>query len=131
MTLHPEALVIRGGTVRDVKTLKTKIEEAIEDGDGAVISVFCDVRHTDNNDNGMGLEELCRVSNVVHTKVQLSTVSRLRAEGFSPELDVSDGQPFTHHHVTIEEPVQESRLETFIKCFDEPIANPTGGKRQS
>jgi hypothetical protein len=60
MALHPDALVVRGGIVRDVATLKAKLDEAIE----------------------------------------------------------------------LEEPVQESTLRTFIACFDEPVANPTGGKRK-
>jgi hypothetical protein len=128
MALHPDATVIRGGTVRDVAKLRTKVEEAIEDGDGPVISVFCDVKKTDTE--AMSLRELCAESEVVHGKVQVTTVSRLRAEGFEPILDISNGQRSTHHHVLLEEPVQESALQAFIDCFDEPIANPAGGKRK-
>jgi hypothetical protein len=101
MTLHPDALVVRGGTVRDVATLKTKVDEAIEDGDGAVISVFCDAKRTDTV--AMTLAELCAESEVIHTKVQVTTVARLQAEGFEPILDVSNGQRFTHHHVVLDE----------------------------
>lgn len=128
MALHPEALVVRGGTVRDVDTLKTKVEEAVEDGDGPVISVFCDIECTDTQ--AVSLEQLCADSGVVHTKVQVTTASRLRARGFEPILEVSNGEPFTHHHVVLTEPVQESELQAFIDCFDEPIANPVGGKRK-
>ncbi len=128
MTLHPDALVVRAGKVRDVETLKTKVEEAIEDGDGAVISVFCDVKRTETE--GMTLSALCAESEVVHTKVQVTTVARLRAQGFEPILDISNGQRFTHHHVALAEPVQESTLQAFIDCFDEPVANRTGGKRK-
>ena len=77
MALHLDAVVVRGGTVRDVATLKTKVEEAIEDGDGPVISVFCDVTRTDTE--AMDLHELCAESDVVHTKVQVTTVSRRSA----------------------------------------------------
>lgn len=108
--------------------MKGKVEEAIEDGDGPVISVFCDVDCTDTQ--AMDLQELCAESGVVHTKVQVTTVSRLRARGFDPILEVSNGEPFTHHHVVLAEPVQESTLQAFIDCFDEPIANPAGGKRR-
>lgn len=128
MALHPDALVVRAGKVRDIETLKTKVDEAIEDGDGAVISVFCDVRRTDSD--AMSLYELCAESEVVHTKVQVTTVSRLRAQGFEPILDISNGQRFTHHHIVLTEPVQESSLQAFIDCFDEAIANPAGGKRK-
>lgn len=128
MALHPDALVVRGGTVRDVDTLRSKIEDAIEDGDGAVISVFCDVKRTDTE--AMSLRELCAESEIVHTKVQVTTVSRLQAQGFEPILDISNEQRFTHHHVVLDEPVQESALQAFIDCFDEPVANPAGGKRK-
>lgn len=113
---------------RDVEALKSKVEQAIEDGDGAVISIFCDTTRTDTE--AMSLHELCAVSEVVHSKVQVTTVSRLRKQGFEPILDISDGQRFTHHHVELTEPVQESTLQAFIDCFDEPEANPTGGKRK-
>lgn len=129
MALHRDALVIRGGNVRDVEALKGKVEDAIEDGDGAVISVFCDVTRTDNE--AMNLYELCAASEVAHTKVQVTTVSRLRKQGFEPILDISNGQRSTHHHVELSEPVQESELQAFIDCFDEPVDNPTGGKRKS
>jgi hypothetical protein len=128
MPLHPDAMVVRGGTVRDVATLKTKVDEAIEDGDGAVISVFCDVNRTDTD--AMTLAELCAESEVIHTKVQVTTVARLQAQGFEPILDISNGQLLTHHHVVLAEPVQESTLQAFIDCFDEPVANPAGGKRK-
>lgn len=128
MALHPDALVVRGGTVRDIATLKTKVEEAIEDGDGAVISVFCDVKRTETE--AMNLAELCAESEVIHTKVQVTTVARLQAQGFEPILDISNGQRSTHHHVELTEPVQESTLQAFIDCFDEPVANPAGGKRK-
>lgn len=129
MALHPDALVVRGGTSRDVGVLRTKVDEAIEDGDGAVISVFCDSKRNDA-EPGMSLHELCAESEVVHTKVQVTTVSKLREQGFEPILDVSGGQRFTHHHVVLAEPMQESELQAFIDCFDEPVANPTGGKRK-
>ena len=90
MALYPDALVVRAGKVRDVETLKTKVEEAIEDGDGPVISVFCDVRRTETET--MSLYELCAESEVVHTKVQVTTVARLQAQGFEPILDISNGQ---------------------------------------
>ena len=128
MALHPDALVIRGGKVRDVETLREKVDEAIEDGDGAVVSVYCDLNRTDTDE--MTLAELCAASEIKHSKVQVTTVARLQAAGFEPILDTSDGQLFTHHHVALEEPVQESTLRAFIDCFDEPIANPAGGKRK-
>lgn len=125
-----DSLVIRGGTIRDPAALKRKVENAIEDGDGPVISVFCEPERAEGAPP-MALEVLCRISEVVHSKVQVTTVGRLEEAGFSLELDVSNGQPLTHHHVVVDDPVQESTLQRFIDAFDEPVATPTGGKRRS
>lgn len=129
MTLHHDALVVRGGTVRDPATLIQKVDEAIADGDGPVISVFCDVSRTENS-TGRNLHELCADSEVVHSQVQVSTFGRLAAH-FQLVQDVSDEQPETHHNVILTEPVQESEIWAFISCFDDPIPNPAGGKRRS
>lgn len=125
--LHPDAHVVRGGTIRSAAVLLEKVREAIEDGDGPVVSVFCDVDRSDDS-AGLTLTELSTESDIPHSKLQVSTVGRLSAGGFALTLDVSNGQPRTHHHVTIGEPVEESTLVRFIECFDEPILNPTGGK---
>ena len=116
--------------MRDWETLMEKVQDAIDDDGIAAISVFCDIRRSADND-GMSLRELCAQSEVPHSKVQVSTVSRLSRRGFVPESDVSDGQPNTHHHVILEQPVEQSRLEAFIACFDEPVSNPTGGMRRA
>jgi hypothetical protein len=53
-----------------------------------VISVFCDVRRTVDSES-MSLYELCAESEVIHSKVQVTTVVRLRERGFEPILDLS------------------------------------------
>lgn len=73
----------------------------------------------------MSLQELCRVSEIPHNKIQVSTAGRLQNSGFDIALDVSNDQAATHHSLTFTEPVEESELEKFIRCFDEPIPNPT------
>ncbi|SKW13138.1 Uncharacterised protein [Mycobacteroides abscessus subsp. abscessus] len=88
------------------------------------------VSRTVHEHPGMSLVELCIVSDVIHSKVQVSTVCRLEEAGFQLEADITDGQPHTHHHVLFEEPVQESTLSAFIQCFDEPIPTPSGGKQR-
>lgn len=128
MALHPAAMVVRGGSVRDVPTLKEKVEEAIEDGYGACVSVFADVDKVDE-ESGMSLDELCRVSGLPHGKVQLSTPERLIGEGFEPQLDTSNDQGRTHHNVTFTQPVEESELLRFIGCFDEPVENPAAKRK--
>jgi hypothetical protein len=123
MTLHPAAMVVRAGVVRDVETLKEKVEDAIDEGDGPTISVFCDVDRSED-DAGLSFEELCAVSEIPNGKVQLSTGARLEEAGFRLVLDTSDDQARTHYNVIVAEPVQESELLRFIECFDEPIPNP-------
>lgn len=128
MALHPAAVVVRAGQVRDVDELMSKVLMSIEDGDGACISVFCDVDKTDAHP-GMTLHRLCAESSIPNGQVQLSTVARVNAAGFELDLDTSDDQARTHHNVNLRAPVEESQLLEFIGCFDEPIANPVP-KRQ-
>jgi hypothetical protein len=39
--LTPESLAVRGGSNRDVDSLMEKIEDAVADGFGPVLSIFC------------------------------------------------------------------------------------------
>lgn len=96
---------------------------SIDDGDGACVSVFCDVDKSEEHP-GMTLDQLCRESGFPHGQIQLSTVARMEAQGFELLLDTSDGQARTHHNVNFREPVEESELLKFIECFDEPRLNP-------
>ena len=109
---------------RDVQSLKDKVEDSIEEGDGPNISVFCDVDAFLDHNVGMSLEELCTVSEIPHGKVQLSTARRLEAAGFHLVLDTSGDQARTHFNVTVAEPVQESELSRFIECFDGTSGQP-------
>ncbi|WP_373234890.1 hypothetical protein [Mycobacterium marinum] len=128
MALHPAAMVVRAGAIRDVLTLRRKVEKAIEDGLGACLSVFADVDRTDDEEAGMTLYHLCTVSEIPHNQVQLSTVARLVEQGFELELDTSADQARTHHNVTLGEPVAESELLKFIQCFGGPVPNPNPKK---
>ncbi|WAC54256.1 hypothetical protein [Gordonia sp. SL306] len=125
--LYPDATVIRAGKIRDAEILGVRVENAVRDGYGPVVSVFCDVDRSASA-SGMTLFELCIVSRIPHSTVQLTTVSRLAEQGFELELDTTDGQARTHHQVTMTWPVEQSELARFVACFDEPILNPTGGK---
>lgn len=118
---------MRGGILRDPEKLLTKAQKAAAHGFGHVISVHCDVDCTDDGP-GLTVEELCEISDIPHSKIQLTTVNRLAAVGVELELDVSDGQPFTHHNAKLPEPVGESAAKAFIDCFDMPIPKPGGGK---
>lgn len=115
--------------MRDAQVLLGKAQKAADHGFGHVISVHCDVDCTDNGP-GLSIERLCEISGIPHPKIQLSSVERLTAAGIELELDVSDGQPFIHHHAKFPEPVGESSMQAFIDCFDMPIPKPGGGKVQ-
>lgn len=78
----------------------------------------------------MTLEQLWAIADLPHTKMQVTTVERLQAAGVELILDVSDGQPLTHHHAKLPEPVGEYSAQKFIDCFDMPIPTPGGGKEE-
>jgi hypothetical protein len=125
MALHPNAVVVRGGIGRSMESLSGPLAVANQLGLGNVISVQADVRCTDDGP-GLTLEQLCE--HIVHGKVQVSTAGKLLAAGIELVLDDSGGQPFTHHHAVLPDPVRESAI-AFIECFSEPIGNPARGKR--
>lgn len=67
---------------------------------------------------------------VPHGQIQVTRLGDLRAAGFEPVLDTSDGQPDCHYNVIFGNEVRPEDAEGFIRCFDEPMANPTGGRKR-
>jgi hypothetical protein len=125
MALHPDAVVVRGGIGRDVKSLEGPLAVANELGLGNVLSVQADIRCSDRG-AGLTLEELCE--HIAHGKIQVATAGKLQDAGIDLVLDDSGGQPPTHHHAILPEPVGESAV-AFLECFSEPFVNPARGKR--
>ncbi|MFZ5870592.1 MAG: hypothetical protein ACOYXW_08730 [Actinomycetota bacterium] len=103
--------------------------DAVIDGDGPVLSVYVQAPEPDEPIDAV-VYRLCAEADLPHRKVQVSFVERLTEQGFRITHEVSDGEVWSHHHVHFDEPVTESQVQRFINCFDEPIANPTGGKRR-
>jgi hypothetical protein len=125
MALHPDALVVRGGIGRSVESLRGPLAVANQRGLGNVLSVQADVWCTDDG-AGRALEQLCE--HIPHAKIQVSTAGKLLTAVIELVLDDSGGQPFTHHHAVLPDPVGESAI-AFLECFSEPIINPARGKR--
>ncbi len=121
--LEDEALVVKGGVVRDVDGVRSKIEAAIEDGYGPCHSVFVG-KSNGTGGEPMTLEQICMQSHIPHGQVQVATVGQLRAAGCRFEYDPSGGQGELHHNVCLPEGMTESDLQRFIDCFDEPVSNP-------
>ena len=127
--LDDNALVVKGGIVRDPQAVREKFEDAIADGYGPCHSVF--VARSEGTDGGpMTLDEVCERSWIPNGKVQVTTVGKLRDAGFTFEHDPSDGQGELHHNVYLPEPVTESDICSFIDCFDEPVQNPHKARRR-
>jgi hypothetical protein len=125
-----EIVVVRGGVVRDVATLKEVIEDAIDVEVGPVLSVFAaPMEPGESLDDTVG--RICRAARLPHSMIQVSTDRRLAEAGFTLEPDQSEGQAEMHCHVPFDDPVAESQVGQFISCLDEPILNPTGGNKRT
>lgn len=128
MDLSPDSLAVRGGSNREVHSLVEKLEEAVEDGYGPILSVFCG-----NPAGGESQEEtmhrICTEAGLPHPKIQVAHTRDLSALGLVLEWDTSDGQARNHFNVRFHLPVEESQVHGFISCFDGPMPNPTGGRR--
>jgi hypothetical protein len=118
--------VIRGGVARDVAAIARKIEQAIDRGEGAVLSVFIDSRH-EGESHDAAVTRISREADVRYGQIQVSTLGKIEEAGLRVEHDVLDGEPPSHHHVHFDVPVAESQVRAFISCFDEPVPNPGRG----
>lgn len=128
MDLSPTSLVVCGGTNRDAEALKELIEDAVDDGDGAVLSVFCGTPLAGEAFEGT-LQRICVAAGIPHGKVLVARAGDIWAAGVTLEWETDDGQAENHYHVRFDLPVEESQVHDFIACFTGPIPNPTGGKR--
>lgn len=122
------ALVVRGGVGRNVGDLLGAIEDALTDGDGPVVSVYCGWPADSNESCASVVEAICREALVAgslpHNKIQVAEASEVLALGVELVHDSSDGQASNHYHVTFQVPVTESQVQSFIEVFGEPILNP-------
>lgn len=126
--LSDDAVVVRGGQSRSVGDHVQRLEDNLEDHGLAALSVYAVEPEGGVFGDDVRTASLC--GDVPHRQIQTSTMGRLRAAGFEPVLDVSDGQPDCHYNVIFGNEVLPEDAERFIRCFDGPIPNPTGGKRR-
>jgi len=129
VTVDPSALVVRGGAVRDAQLVLEKIMDAVADGDGPVLSVYCTEPVP-----GLTLMEtvykLCVESDLPHAKVQLAVAECLLAAGVGLVQWTAQGEPACHYHANFGDDVDASVVQRFIDCFSEPMPNPTGGVKR-
>lgn len=126
MPLHADAVVVRGGSFLTVKALEKPLALANDKGYGNALSVFVDVKCTDDGP-GMTLAELCQPIER-YRLVRFSTVDKLAAAGI--EVEEPRRPSSTHCHALLGDPVEESAA-AFIECFDEPTPNPARGEEGS
>ena len=120
-----DAVVVRGGSVREASRVLAKIMDAIGDGDGPVLSVYC--LEPEGRSTAEVVRRICELADVRYGKVQISTAGALRSAGLELVHSVADGEPECHYHVDFGDDVDELRVEAFIKCLQEPIVNPAKG----
>ena len=113
---------------RDPAVLLDKVTEAVADGDGPVLSVYCAEVTSLGVTSAVHDAVVC--GDVAHGQVQVSTVGAMAGAGFDLTRHTADGEPECHHHVHFGNDLTTARAELFIACFDEPIPNPAGAKRR-
>lgn len=128
--LGPTALVVRGGARLSAEALVEQLEGAVEDGDGPVLSLFCD-DPADGESSEETLYRICATADIPHSKVFVAQQAGIAAVGVALESETGDGQAVNHYHARFDLPVGTSQVQDFIACFDGPILNPTGGKKRS
>lgn len=127
MPLSDEALAVRGGTLRDPERIRAKVLDAIEDGDGPVLSLWSDDPHEDEHREDL-VRRLSVDGDIPHKSLQVGSVGAIRAAVSDFRQDSSSGEPVTHFHAVFSEPVALSQVEAFILAMNTPEPNPTGGK---
>jgi hypothetical protein len=120
-------LVVRGGILRDPERIRNKVLEAIEDGDGPVLSIWCAEAQLGESREEL-LLRICREADFPYRKVQVGTFGRMRHAVPDVYQESSSGEPDSHYHVSFTGDVALSQVEAFIAALDEPEPNPTGGK---
>jgi hypothetical protein len=118
-----DAFVIRGGLFADPDNILEALQDAFDDGDGAVLSVFLGVPAA-GEERAAAVERTARSAGIRNGKIRLTTVRRLQDAGFTLVQDGSHGQPDCHYHVVFETPPDLGDAAAFEACFDEPVANP-------
>jgi hypothetical protein len=117
--LTPDALVVRGGSIRDPTQLAKAVDRSMNDYGVSALSVFA-LNRMRNEDDLELKARLIGASKLPHSKVQFSKLSILEKAGFSLELDTSDGQADCHYNVNVEYPPDVEELDRFINVFTKP-----------
>ena len=129
MPLSADAIVVRGGTEMTVERVTYLLEEAVADGDGAVISVYAEDAEP-GEDLAVTLERISRTADLPHRQIQISALSRLVTNGLDVVPAIDAGEASNHHHVVFDYPIDTVQVAAFVEAWDGPVLNPTGGKRR-
>src|SRR5690348_9985882 len=95
--LPATALVIRGGLFPEVDDVRVVLQDAIDDGYGAVLSVHIAAARVDQATEDT-LRALAVEAGIPNGKIRVTTVGRLLDAGLGIIHDVSEGQPECHYH---------------------------------
>lgn len=122
--LSDDAVVVRGGSDRDSNNVRLKIEDAILDGDGPVLSAYC---MNPAQSLSATIKTLCREGDIPHAKVQVARAGALRDQGFELTQWTRDGEPACHYHVDFGHNVDVQRIELFIRASTSRYLTPQVG----
>lgn len=126
-SLSPDAVAVRGGQRRDPDAVFRKLIDSIEDGNGP-LSSYCAERRA--SAVAQDVLRACTEGDIPHGQVQVGSVERLLAAGLVLEHDPAKGQGQCHYNVVFDDDPKITDAEAFIRCFDEPIPNPSGTKKR-
>lgn len=125
MPTAEDLVVVRGGVVVDIDTIRQLLEDSVEDGFQPVLSVFAEVRDV-SEPVVLAAQRIARTAQVRNTKIQTSTASALAAEGFTLVNEFEVYEHPSHHHVYFDWPIRDDQLQNFIDCFEQPVPSEYG-----
>ena len=125
--LPDDAVVVRGGLFPNAEDVLDLILDALDDGDGPVLSVFAADPAAHGSVNS-AISAACRGGQVPHRKVRVTQAGALRRLGFKLVQDSSDGQAECHYHVVFSGDPTIVEVQAFVDCFGDPIFNPAKGE---
>ena len=115
-------------TTQTIERVTRLLEDAIEDGDGPVLSVFAEPKAPGESVESV-TERICRTADLPHSRILVSSAPRLASAQLHIVRSIDDGEAVNHHHVVFREPLDPVQIQAYVQCWDAPRPNPTSGKR--
>jgi len=105
------------------------LDEAVAEGEGPVLSVYAEAQRPGELMT-VAVERICRIADLPHRQVLVTSVACLREIGVDVVPSIDAGEAVNHHHVVFAEPLAAEQVAEYVKAWNEPVPNPTGGKKR-